>query len=407
MVTATYIVELATTAGVAPTTWTDITGYVKSISITRGRDDVLSQVQVGTASLTLDNTSGTFSPANTFSTLYPHVAPMRAVRITATPGVVGRLTFDQLATYTFDQIATWPLDGGLYYGYIQSITPRPHPDAMEASIELADGMSWLDLAVDAPTYTSGLMGAQVTNLLDTAGWAASARIIATGVLTFTPTFSGSSSVLSQLQTIVNDNEGGLVFMNGAGSIVAQDQGTRFAAPYLTSMATVTSVDDISDMDVERPVRDIANEVTVTYNGGTVTKTDATSSTKYGPRRLGLNAAFLNGTDADDWASWVISQKKDPKDRLRLTFIANRSLTLLVQAVARELSDRITWTDVAQNTGTSGDYNIESIEHQIEAGGTYHAVTWTLSPVVPYSRQSIRVWWTLGTSTLGTGTRLAY
>jgi hypothetical protein len=115
---------------------------------------------------------------------------MRAVRVTATPGVVGRLTFDQLATYTFDQIPTWPLGGGLYYGYIQSITPRPHPDAMEASIELADGMSWLDLAVDAPTYTAGLMGAQVTNLLDTAGWSSTARIIAPGFSAFTPPSPG-------------------------------------------------------------------------------------------------------------------------------------------------------------------------------------------------------------------------
>lgn len=406
MVSGTYTVELATAAGAFPTAWTDITAYVKAVSITRGRDDTLSQVQPGTATITLINDDGRFSPAYTLSPLYPNVALMRAIRIKGQPGGIDGLTFAQIAALTFDQLATYKFTNGLYYGYVQSITPQPQPGMMEAQIQCSDGFTWLDLASGAPTYTSGTVSSHAAVALDAASWPSGARNIATGLLTFTPTFT-DSTYLSQLQTVVNDNEGGLVFMDANGAVVVQDQATRFAAPYLTSVATLTDADAIASMEAERPIRDIANEVKVTYNGGTVTKTDAPSQTAYGPRRLNLTAGFLGGTDADDWASWLLSQRKDPKDRIVVSFVANKSSDLLLHAMVRDLSDRITVTDATRKTGVSGDYHIERIEHQIGNGGLYHVVTWQLSPVVPYSRQSIRVWWTLGTSTLGTGTRLAY
>lgn len=408
MATATYIVELATEAGAFPAAWTDVTAYVQSISISRGRDDVLSGVQPGTATFTFVNNDGRFSPGYTLSPLYPNVTLQRAIRVIATPGILSRMTFAELATYTFAELATMRTDGGLYFGYIQTITPTPEAGGISrTTIQATDGFTWLDLASSAPTYSASTMTTHVGVALNSASWPASARSISTGLLTFTPTFS-DSSVLSQLQTIVNDNEGGLVYMDGAGNVVAQDQATRFAAPYTTSAYTFTDTAAVTSLNAERPISDMANEVKVTYTGSaTVTKTDTPSQAAYGPRRLNLTAAFLGGTDADDWASWLLSQRKDPKDRLSFSFIANISTALVLQANVRDLSDRITWTESNTKTGTNGDYYIERIDHQIEAGGMSHIVTYQLSPVVPYSRQSIRVWWTLGTSALGTGTRLAY
>ena len=407
MATASYVVELGATAGAFPTTWIDITAYVQELSITRGRDDTLSQLQPGTASLTVVNNDGRFSPAYTLGAYYPNVALMRAVRISGSPGFLDRLTFAQVALLTFDQLATYRTSGGLYYGYIQQVTPQPEAAGiMTATIDLTDGFTWLDLASAAPTYTSGTISTHVTTALTAASWPTAYTNLAAGVLTFTPTFS-DSTILSQLQTMVNDNEGGIIFMDGAGSVVTQDQHTRFAAPYLTSAATVTDTGEITALQQERPIREVANDVRVTYSSGTVTKTDTTSSTAYGPRRLNLTAAFLTGTDADDWATWLLSQRKDPKDRLSVTFVANKSTALVLHAMTRDLADRVTWTETVGKTGTSGEYHIERIEHQITAGGRYHVVTWQLSPVVPYSRSSVRVWWTLGTSALGSGTRLAY
>ena len=379
MVTATYAVELATADGANPSTWSDITAYVQSLSITRGRDDVLSQVQTGTARITLVNDDGRFSPGYTASPLYGHVATMRAVRVRAT-----------YAAVTYD----------LYYGYIQSITPVPTPSVRTCTLDLADGFAWLDLAVTTPTYTLVTTGTSIGVALDSASWPAGLRDLATGQSTITPSYA-DQSVLSQIQGIGIDNEAGLVYMSGAGKVVFQDRHTRLKTPYTTSQGTFTDTDALVDVAAERPVRDIANEVKVTHATGSVTVSDATSITAKGPRRLAINAGFLDASTAADRASWTLSTKKDEQDRPSISMVANASGTLLTQCLARDLSDRVTITDAGAKTGVNAAFHIERIEHSISNGGTLHTVRWQLSPADGSG------FWVLGTSALDTSTRLAY
>ncbi|MFF9285389.1 LamG-like jellyroll fold domain-containing protein [Streptomyces griseosporeus] len=75
----------------ATITWTDISQYVniaQKVTITRGAADELSDTQPGTASLSLDNQDGRFTPGNSASPYYPYVrrnAPIRiSVAITPT-----------------------------------------------------------------------------------------------------------------------------------------------------------------------------------------------------------------------------------------------------------------------------------------------------------------------------------
>lgn len=417
MARASYVIELATGDGAFPSTWVNITDYVKDISIKRGRDDVLSVVQPGTASITLDNRDGRFSPAYQLSPLYPNVSLMRAVRIYGKPGVLSAMTFAEIAAYTFAELSVMATSGGLFYGYIQSITPRPRLGEDECTIELTDGFTWLDLATVTPTFSSGSMSQHATAVLNSAGWPASARALSTGVLTFTPSYTDQSA-LSALSGIINENEGGLLYMDGGGNVVAQDQNTRFSWPYTSSIFTITDTDHIIDLAAERPISDVANEIKVTYSSGSVTKTDAASQAKYGPRRLNVSASFLGGTEADDWATWLLLQRKEPKERITVTMLANSSSTLIIQAMARDLSDRIYFQETVTKTGTGnasatppssteGEYYIEGISHSIGNGGATHVVEWQLSPVVPYSRTSVRNWWTLGTSQLESSPATGY
>ena len=379
MVTATYTVELATADGANPSTFTDITSYVQSVAITRGRDDVLSQVQTGTARVTLINEDGRFSPGYTLSPLYGNVATMRAVRIRGT-----------FAAATYD----------LYYGYIQSITPVPTPNVRTCTLDLADGFAWLDLAVTTPTYTLVPTGTSIGVALDSASWPAGLRDLATGQSTITPSYT-DQSVLSQIQGIGIDNEAGLVYMSGAGKVVFQDRHTRLKTPYTVSQGTFTDTDALVDVAAERPVRDIANEVKVTHATGSVTATDATSQAAKGPRRLAINAGFLDASTAADRASWTLSTKKDEQDRPVIGIVGNASATLMTQALARDLSDRVTITDAGARTGINAAFHIERIEHSISNGGTLHTVRWQLSPA------DASGFWALDVSLLDTSTRLAY
>ena len=379
MVTATYTVELATADGANPSTFTDITSYVQSVAITRGRDDVLSQVQTGTARVTLINEDGRFSPGYTASPLYGNVATMRAVRIR---GTFSAVTYD------------------LYYGYIQSITPVPTPNVRTCTLDLADGFAWLDLAVTTPTYTLVPTGTSIGVALNSASWPAGLRDLATGQSTITPSYT-DQSVLSQIQGIGIDNEAGLVYMSGAGKVVFQDRHTRLKTPYTVSQGTFTDTDALVDVAAERPVRDIANEVKVTHATGSVTATDATSQAAKGPRRLAINAGFLDASTAADRASWTLSTKKDEQDRPVIGIVGNASATLMTQALARDLSDRVTITDAGAKTGINAAFHIERIEHSISNGGTLHTVRWQLSPA------DASGFWALDVSLLDTSTRLAY
>jgi hypothetical protein len=69
---------------VASPSWTDITSYVREISIRRGRSDEFQDFDAGTASLTLDNRSRIFDPTNTAGTYYGKLLPRKQIKITAT-----------------------------------------------------------------------------------------------------------------------------------------------------------------------------------------------------------------------------------------------------------------------------------------------------------------------------------
>lgn len=71
-------------------TATDVTEYVRSISIDRGRqaeDD--EHVQPGTATVVLENRDGRFDPNNTGSPYAPNVLPMKRLRVRATDPSTG------------------------------------------------------------------------------------------------------------------------------------------------------------------------------------------------------------------------------------------------------------------------------------------------------------------------------
>ncbi|MET9957029.1 hypothetical protein ABZ135_36515 [Streptomyces sp. NPDC006339] len=93
--------------GFAPTassvTWTDITQWVTlnetdKIRITRGASDELSQTQVGTLGLTLDNRDGRFTAGNAASPYYPYVRPGCPIRVRRDVGALGFYRFYGMVT---------------------------------------------------------------------------------------------------------------------------------------------------------------------------------------------------------------------------------------------------------------------------------------------------------------------
>jgi hypothetical protein len=85
---------------VASPTWTEVTQYVFSADVSRGRSDDYSNV-VGTASVVLNNNTRLFDPFNTAGTYYGKLLPRRQIKIEAVSGVT---TFAVFRGF----IAAWP-----------------------------------------------------------------------------------------------------------------------------------------------------------------------------------------------------------------------------------------------------------------------------------------------------------
>jgi len=82
--------------------WTEITPYVREISIRRGRADDLEQFDTGTAQLVLDNRARTFDPFYTSGPNYLKLTPRRQIKIVAQ---IGGVNYDVFRGY----VAGWPV----------------------------------------------------------------------------------------------------------------------------------------------------------------------------------------------------------------------------------------------------------------------------------------------------------
>lgn len=101
----TAVVEIAFSdlPYVASPTWTDITSYVRGITVSRGRGDETQDFETGTATVVLDNRDRRFDPFYTAGPYYTKLQPRRQIRIRAT---VSATTYDIFRGY----VEGWPVE---------------------------------------------------------------------------------------------------------------------------------------------------------------------------------------------------------------------------------------------------------------------------------------------------------
>lgn len=139
----------------------DITAYVKSHYIERGKNPEQGNNQAGTLDLTLNNADKRFSPVYDAGPLYEKIRPWLPVRVRAT------VNGDTQTIYT---------------GFISKIRVNPHLDVQEATIYCTDGMDLLArnmVTQDVTDRTEMNDGEAVSRVLTAAGWPIAKRSIDT------------------------------------------------------------------------------------------------------------------------------------------------------------------------------------------------------------------------------------
>jgi hypothetical protein len=137
----------------------------------------------------------------------------------------------------------------------------------------------------------------------------------------------------------------------------------------------------------------------------VSNSDSASQALYGTKSYILPAKWLQTTTtAQDYAGYIIGRYKDPVPVISISFFANKNASLMIEALTRNISDRITIIAAGIKTelGIYDEFFIESISHRISNSGKYHEVIFELSDASTEGG-----YWVLGISILGTDTKLAY
>lgn len=340
-------------------TWSNVTAFIQTIRITRGKSRELDRYAAGTASITLNNNQRTFDPTNTASPYYGNITPKKNVRISAN-GIVQYL----------GEIDDWNFD----------FSPN---GTNTATAVMTD--RFRDLAnqvINARTNSVELSGTRVNTILSLpeVDWPIGLRSIDAGQQTLgADTIEQGTNALAYLQAI-EQSEPGSLFVGKSGNLTFKD---RTVAP--TTNIPVLADDGTGIKYTEMRVvygteilyNDIVLENQVT--GGTAIAASASSQALYGILNLTRDNQLQNDQqDTQDIADYFANKYGNPEYRFESVGIFLNELTQVDQnkLLNLELNDvvQVKFTPGNPPTGSAIEEYAEviGIEHSVDTPG--HIIT---------------------------------
>lgn len=335
----------------------DISPYVQSLSISRGRSDQFSSFRAGTCTIVLNNNDRRFDPINDTSPYWDSstnksgVTPRRRVQI---------------------------ISGGstaLFTGRIADIDVEYNYQLSTVTITAVDDFTLLANAFTgaAITPTSQLSGARVSAILDLTevAFPATTRSIDTGVSTLgNYQIDENTNAATYLQRVA-ESEQGLFFMKADGTLRFTDRvSSVFASPVTTFSDNGTGI-AYQGLATIYGNEFLYNRVqTQTETGAVQAVDDAASQTEYGVSTLALsNLLLADNTSALTLATKLLALYKEPAYRFDDLVIAVSALSSPNRAtvLALEMGDVVTVTrtfTTGSPASVSDDYAIERITHSI-------------------------------------------
>lgn len=340
---------------------TDVTSYVRSVSLRRGRSKETEKFDAGRATVVLDNRARTFDPSYTAGPYYGSLKPRKAVTI----DVEGQ------RVYT-GQVEDWNLDytvGG----------------DSTASVVASDGLTLLaGRTLTGGTATSQATGARITAVLADAmvDWPVARADIDTGLATLgADVVAPGAAALAYLQ-LVAASEPGSLFIDRSGLLAFRDRSS------LQRPTGTTFADDGTGIPFTAVARTVGTElvwtnVSVTYTGGTATASATAAQGDYGITTLDWPTLLSTSGQAEELADFWVGRYSVPTDRIEgLEVLVGENLTATQRGavLALEIGDLVTVTFTPNGVGTAltQTLSVEAIEHEITDGGHRHTVRLSLS-----------------------------
>lgn len=273
----------------------DVTEYVKSISINRGKSRELDRFNAGSLNVQFNNQNRYFDPTNTASPFFGQIVPRREVRVTA--GTVVQF---------YGLVDDWNLDYNI-------------SGLSDASLTAFDGFSKLaGQALTAGTSTVQLSGARIESVLSDSGvqWPTTARAIDAGGQTLQADVVATGTNVMQYINTIEQSEPGIFFIDKSGNATFRDRNRLYAS----SNAVVLSDDGTGipygDIKVNYGSELLYNQAEISrLNGGVAVADDLLSQQTYGVRSYEASDLLMNTDDAlGQLAIFLVNQYANPEYR---------------------------------------------------------------------------------------------
>jgi hypothetical protein len=327
----------------------DVTQYVASVSIGRGKSQELDRFTSGQATVTFHNDNRWFDPFYVDSPYYQQFVPKRQVLITVN-------------------------DVPAYTGYIDDIDLQYNlGNKSYASITCSDAFARLSSTeLDTFTNTTQYSGQRINTILSRpeVDWPLTARNVDTGgQFLQADTVSDGTNTLNYLQ-LVELSEPGALFISKDGKVTFKD---RVDLPSVTG--NLIFADDgtgipYSEIQVAYGSENLYNRVTVTRDGGTPQVADnAFSQSVYGIQALSQDGLLMDSdTKALEIAEFLVAEYKLPELRFSSVGITLHDKITSVQddLLGLELNDVVKIVFTPNNIGDPIDVYalITGISHAV-------------------------------------------
>jgi hypothetical protein len=277
---------------------TDVTQYVASVTVDRGKSRELDRYTAGNASVTLHNDSRIFDPFNASSIFFSQILPRKPIAIETN----GERVF---TGFIDDWDLTYDVSGKSF-----------------ASVSAVDGFLRLSAAeLDSFTATSQLSSERITAILNRpeVAWPIANRSIETGLTTLQADVVPENANALQYLQLVETTENGQLFVDRSGAVTFKN---RVTIPPLTT--TVVFADDATanginytNIGVVYGSENLYNRVTITREGGTPQVADSLSSQNaYGISAFSLDGLLLTSDAiALELAEYLVGLYDEPELRI--------------------------------------------------------------------------------------------
>jgi hypothetical protein len=253
----------------------DVTSYVKSLQVSRGKPRRFSSVPAGAANVTFNNHDRTFDPTYDLSPFVGQIIPRREIKITSGTAI-------QFTGYIDDWNLTYTVDGN-------SIADALAKDSTSF---------FAKQTLSAGTPVSQFTGERIEEILSdpNVNWAESLRDIDRGqVIAGTQLIEAGTNVLNYIQKVA-ETDPGLLFVDKQGRVAFRDRATAASSDSLVTFGQGTAI-PYSGIQVIYGSELLYNEVTIAnVGGGTAVAEDTASQGNYGIRSLAITD-LLGDNDA--------------------------------------------------------------------------------------------------------------